>query len=510
MALVTTVATAPLTKLLYPPWYQKKLKQWKHGEIDWSGTPLNGPDDDANNNRNVADSAQKLQDSSIRRLLVYLRIDSLPTIFTFISLLGVEETEDVVIAAAAPTTPGQDGDATKLAAVSNNKKKKKKKEEKKRPLEVHGLRILELTDRTSSVMQVTESGDHVELAARRDPVVNAFKTFSRLHDVAVSGSVAVAPEDAYAQTVTAQAVTQESDFVLVPWSEAGKHTDDESVPAMLSSSSSQDRFAGRSHHEFVQGVLAGAVCNVGIFISNGFFSSGIAPGASAGLEKGLERMEGGGLSRSISGYSLRSHKEAAQPPVADKSHHVFLPFFVGGAADDRAALRFVLQLARTPHITATIAQLSWGEPAEVATQDSLMLAAVRGSLPAALVERISFVEAMVSHGTAVESALRLAREAVGQNAHNAGDIIVVGRRHPKLQKHHTTSPSSSSKAAATTASAAGASGSTTTSNIASENQDLGKTVGLLGEKMALGGLKASVLVIQAAGSNLNNNNYKWF
>ncbi|KAK8023099.1 K(+)/H(+) antiporter protein [Apiospora marii] len=518
MALVTTVATAPLTKWLYPPWYQKKLEQWKRGEIDWSGTPLNGPDDGAHNSNNVADSAQKLQDTSIRRLLVYLRIDSLPSIFTFISLLG-EETEEDVAAAAAPTPRQVDDENIKPAAAK-----------KKRPLEVHGLRILELTDRTSSVMKVTES-DNVELA-RRDPVVNTFKTFSRLHDVAVSGSVVVVPEDAYAQTVAAQAAAQESDFVLVPWSEAGKRTDDESAPAV---SSPQDRFGGRSHHEFVQGVLSGAVCNVGIFISNGFFGSGITPG---GVESGLEKTEVGGLSHSISGYSLRSHKGAAQPPVADKSHHIFLPF-VGGA-DDRAALRFVLQLARSPHVTATIAQLSWEDAdaagddadeitvaadstmgddkyaataAEVAAaqDDSSMLSKVRGSLPTTLVECISFVEVTISSSAAVESALRLAAEAVGQNTRNAGDIIVVGRRHPRLKKHQTSSTALSKATTATATVSIGAGGgggasSSTPSNNTPENQDLRKTVGLLGEKMALGGLKASILVIQAAGPGVDSNN----
>ncbi|KAK8045325.1 hypothetical protein PG993_005349 [Apiospora rasikravindrae] len=515
MALITTVATAPLTKWLYPPWYQKKLEQWKRGEIDWSGTPINGPEDARGDN---VGPAQKLQDTSIRRLLVYLRIDSLPSIFTFISLLG-EETEEVVVA----KSPGDSVKAPEQATKAAITKKKK------RPLEVHGLRILELTDRTSSVMKVTESDEFT----RRDAVVNTFKTFSQLHDVAVSGSVVVAPEDAYAQTVTTQAATQESDFVLIPWSEVGgmggKHTDDESIPFVGAVSSlPQSRFSERSHHEFLQGVLSSAVCNVGIFISNGFFSSGITDSTA-----GLEKAEGGdGLSRSISGLSLRSHKEVAQPPVADKSHHVFLPFL--GGVDDRAALLFVLQLARSPHVTATVAQLSWESAAgdqdddeitaitgsaggdvkhavinEITAQDSSMLAAVRGSLPTTMIGRISFVEVTVSsNGSAIESALNLARETVGHNSRNAGDIIVVGRRHPKLKQHHTSSSSSSSRAAATTMGGGGGASSSGTPNNGSENQDMGKTVGLLGEKMVLGGLRASVLVMQAAGSGLDGNVYR--
>lgn len=40
MALVTTFATTPLTMVLFPPSYQKKLAAWKLREIDWNGTSL--------------------------------------------------------------------------------------------------------------------------------------------------------------------------------------------------------------------------------------------------------------------------------------------------------------------------------------------------------------------------------------------------------------------------------------------------------------------------------------
>lgn len=486
MALVTTVATAPLTKWLYPPWYQKKLEQWKRGEIDWDGNTLTGPDDNRDNDARLA--PQKLQDTSIRRLLVYLRIDSLPSIFTFISLLG-EKTEiaDRFFGEENAATPERDKTAVTI---------------KKGPLEVHGLRILELTDRTSSVMRVTESDDFT----RKDPVLNVFKTFSHLHDVAVSGSVIVAPEDAYAQTVTTQAAAQGADFVLIPWSEpsSSEHTDEQLVPPVKAS----------SQHEFLQNALASAGCTMGIFISNGF-GSGIDPAGVKGKTQGV-----GDLGRRGSGFSLRSHKETAQPPIADKSHHVFFPF-VGGA-DDRAALRFVLQLARSPHVTATIAQLRWapGNEAgidddditvvgggstggasheansEVTAHDGTMLATVRASLPTALVKRISFAEVPIGDGSAVRSALNLAREKVGQNACNAGDIVVVGRRCPKLKKQLVTASGGG-----------GAANNSTATNDILENRDMRKTVGVLGEKMALGGLKASILVIQAAGSGLESNTY---
>ena len=83
MALVTTVATTPLTNWLYPPWYRTKLEAWKRGEIDWDGNPLGGSE-------GSIVTAKVMRDGKIRRLLVYLRLDSLPSLFTFITLLGEE------------------------------------------------------------------------------------------------------------------------------------------------------------------------------------------------------------------------------------------------------------------------------------------------------------------------------------------------------------------------------------------------------------------------------------
>lgn len=444
MALVTTVATTPLTRWLYPPWYRKKLEQWKRGEIDWDGKPLS---DDGG----PADSAKILQDGRIRRLLVYLRLDSLPSLFTIISLLGEEH--------ASPANSGED--------TTNNPVIRK------RPLEVHALRILELTERTSSVMKVTEGDDY----SRRDPVVNAFRTFSQLHEVAVSGTVAVAAESSYAQTVVTQASDQGSDFVLIPWSEVGSNTEDQSIPFSVSS---EDRFSGRSHLDFIQGALSAAVCNTGIFIGNRF---GGVP--SVGKPRAL--------TRTLSGVSLHSQREAALPPVADRSHHVFLPFI--GGADDRAALRFVLQLARNPHVTATIAHLIYSVDvdnevtaapeslskevinAETTAQDSSLLALMRSSLPAELSSRVKFTDATIGRRFIAGQALELAKNFVGQNPRNAGDIVVVGRRHAALPP------------------------TTRQANQPSTEYEMQKTIGVLGEKVLMGSLKASVLVIQAAGRN---------
>ncbi|KAK9420056.1 putative Cation/H+ exchanger domain-containing protein [Seiridium unicorne] len=448
MALVTTFATTPIVKGLYPPWYQKKIEAWKRGEIDWDGKPVGS--------ENQSDSILKLENTKVSRLLVYLRLDSLPSLFTFVSLLGAEK-ED----AAESPDAAQDSGAGQSSV------------NRKRPLEVHALRIVELTERTSSVMKVTESDEF----SRRDPVVNAFKTFSQLHDVAVSSSVVVAPEDSYAQTVVNSASDQSSDFVLVPWSEVGSNTEDQSTPFHVSS---EDRFSGKSHLDFIQNTLSKAVCNTGIFIGNGF--SGIAS-----VDKTRHT-----LSRTKSGISLRSLKERAQQPVVDKSHHVYFPFI--GGEDDRAALRFVLQLAKSPLVSVTIAHLNWTSDAEdditpategtveskevirteITAQDVSLLSSVQSSLSATC--RVKFTEVTVSTTSALTKALDLAKETIGQNPRNAGDIIIVGRRHAKFSK-------------------------------STSDGDMRKTIGTLGETFALGGLRASVLVIQAGATTSDGASY---
>ncbi|KAI1343021.1 K+/H+ antiporter 1 [Xylariaceae sp. FL0016] len=461
MALVTTVSTTPLTKWLYPPWYRKKLDQWKRGEVDWDGKPLVAED------ANTSGSAAKIQDAHIRRLLVYLRLDSLPSLFTFISLLGEEKATDVRgQQAVSPDEPPSQ------PAI------------KKRPLEVHALRILELTERTSSVMKVTEGDDY----SRRDPVVNAVRTFAQLHDVAISGSVVVAPEDSYASTVVAQASDQESDFVLIPWSEVGSNTEDQSIPF---SASSEDRYSGKSHLDFIQTCLSKATCTTGIFIGNDF--GGTAPNDKARPD----------FQRTISTISMRSHREAALPPIADKSHHIFFPYM--GGADDHAALRFVLQLAKNPLVTATIVCVQWsdaedeitvavdstaagpmshGETAkegiktEISAQDTSLLNTLQSSLSPELAGRVCVTEVSMAVGSASERIFELASEVVGQNPRNAGDIVIVGRRRSQIPAAVRTFDQ----------------GGTT--------QDMQKTIGVLGERIVMGNLKCSVMVIQAAGKGL--------
>ena len=334
-------------------------------------------------------------------------------------------------------------------------------------------------------MQVTEGEDYY---AQRDPVVNAFRTFSRLNDVAVSGKVAVVPTSSYAEVVTNQAADIASDFVLVPWSEYGSVTEDQSVPFTISAN---DRYQGKTHLDFIQQTLAKAVCNTGIFVNKGF----------GGLETGGRPQ----LTRSISAMSMRSHRDKAAMPVKNKSHQIFLPFF--GGVDDRVALRLVLQLAKNPNVSAIIAHFSLpsddgyeiavpqqaavaggshdehgkSEAADktlvvedISASDLALLSTLQSSLPPELVGRVTFMEIPVTSSTVMPQILSKAKEYVGNTPSNAGDIIVVGRKHLRLGD----------------------------GSIEIGGGSLKNTVGVVGEQVIVSGVKASVLVVQAGGRGL--------
>ncbi|KAJ4414324.1 hypothetical protein N0V82_007994 [Gnomoniopsis sp. IMI 355080] len=459
MALVTTVATTPLTKWLYPVSYQIKMEKWRRGEIDENGNPI------ATRSSSGDDSIQKLNSNQIRRLLVYLRLDSLPSLFTLVALLGAEKGSRI-------TDTIEDKEELSESQLGSHSSAR-------RPLEVHGLRILELTERTSSVMQVTEGEEYY---SERDPVVNAFSTFSRLNDVAVAGRVAVVPTTSYAETLMKQAADVDSDFVLVPWSEYGSISEDTSV---LDVASIQDRFSGREHLEFINRVQQKTVCNMGIFINNSF----------GGLS------ERRALNKSKAALSIHSSQGDAILPVKDKTHQIYFPFF--GGVDDRVALRFALRLAKSPNVTLTIAHFNWGSTdsgdeiekpnkavtseisstdkngiqfmEETSAQDSALLSQLQSSMPQELVGRVTIAEINVTRGAAVADAVSQARKHVGMFPKNSGDVVVVGRSHRDLGDHTTEVGGS----------------------------ELKKTIGVVAEQLIESGVKASLLVIKAGGAGLH-------
>lgn len=402
MALVTTVATTPLTSLLYPPSYQKKLEAWKRGEIHWDGTRLD-PDADP--------SGEKLKSTTVSRLLVYLRLDSLPSVFTFVGLLG-----------GGTEAPNPQ-------------------------LRVYGVRLLELTERTSSVMKSSEADEYTA----HDPVVNAFRTFAQLNRVPASGDVSIVSESSYASTIIGKASDMSSDLMLIPWSENGTVSEGDQSHFMHEGSSI-NRFSNGSQMSFVQNVLDTAKCNAVVFINRGFSDSPIQDARS--------------LKRTVSGISI--HREVTVSPATDLKRHICLPYF--GSADDQVALRLLIQLAHNINITASVIHVKAipGTEESSTQSESGFLHSIRDSLPATLTSRVSFLE----NSTSSNLSGWFESNEVPQSP-KIGDLIIVGRN--KGASHVVTE-----RLARMTS-----------------GPDLRRTLGAAAECILYAGVKASILVVQA-------------
>jgi hypothetical protein len=422
MALVTTFATTPLTAALYPPWYQQKLEAWKRGEIDWdSGAPLLDRDDGADED---GLTKEKLESSRIKSLLIYLRLDNMPTLLAFLSLLGGRP--DNNMRRVHPTLDSKDQEvhnSTPAPAPAPAPF------DQKRPVEVHGVRLVELTERSSTVMKVAEVDEYSAF----DPVLNTFRVLGQLYNLAVSGEVSIVPESSYADHLVTRASEENSDLLVLPWSETGSMSEAQTI----SKDSVQHKLASDSYSNFVSKALNSARCNTAIFVNKGF--------------SGTLKQRPNELTRRVSALSIRSsHRDQLTSlPNADRSHHICMPYF--GGADGRVALRLLLQLAENPEITATIvhypnnganpdnpieytpsspksthANRSHLERTFSKEDDAALFATLQRSLPTGLESRVVFHTADPS-SSGLQDAIAKIQTEVGQNPKNGGDIVIVSR-----------------------------------------------------------------------------------
>ncbi|QSS59538.1 K(+)/H(+) antiporter 1 Kha1 [Histoplasma capsulatum] len=455
MALATTFATTPLTLYLYPEPYRDRMERWRRGEIDWDGNEISS-ESDPSGSSGIAQ--QKARGSSTQKLLVYLRLDNLAGLFTFVSLLGL-------------------GDDTKTTSSKVHHRHEDRKNEipasKERPVEVHGLRLIELTDRDSSVMKVSEVRDY----SFSDPILNTFRTFSQLNTLVVSGAVVISPEHAYAETIVNKARDLSSDFILLPWSETGVMSEHQ----ILLFDDKTEKFSSGPHAAFVSNVLKQAKCPVGVFVNKGF----------GGPQ--LTRPQPGHLSRSMSGTSVYKATDITLSPALNQGHHIFFPYL--GGADDKVALRLVLQLAKNTAVTATILHVDTNDETSAASPaqggpntpststcqdkdtDNSFFNTLRDSIPEALSSRVIFQDLTTAPATIVTAVLDAAKADVGNSKENTGDLVIVGR----------------SNVVTGTLTSAGLSSS---GEIGSEAK---RALGALGEAMTStsNAVQASVLVVQA-------------
>jgi hypothetical protein len=390
MALVTTFVSSPLTAYFYPPWYQKKVESWRRGEIEWeTGKPLA----DSETPRDSIHH-EKLAAEKIKRLTIYLRLDSMPHLLAFTSLLG-----------GTANAPAPKIHPSKIAATESSKDSSTIETSDvvphNRPVEAYGLRLLNLTDRDSSVMSVSD----LESYTAHDPVINTFRTFGRLHNLAVSGEVLVVPESSFAETLSTRA--SDSDFLILPWTE----TRGMSEQTIIEDKDTRGKLCISSYKAFVHAALENATSAVAVLISQDFGGS-----KKKELHQGSKR-----LMRTVSTVSLNSTQARHMTaPFADRSHHILFPFI--GGKDDRAALRLVLHIAENAHVTATL--IHFTTPTTLAT-DTAFFGALTASFAPDMANRVVCKTVAVEH--MLIDLLNYVQAEMDQAPRNAGNLVVLGR-----------------------------------------------------------------------------------
>ncbi|OOQ91524.1 putative K+/H+ antiporter [Penicillium brasilianum] len=409
MALVTTFITTPLTTILYPTWYQVKVARWRRGEIDWDGNPVQG--DSRSNSVSVV--KDQLKTVPVRKLLVYLRLDGLSGICTLAALLSPKHEVAISSPHVHPSKRPKRAEHTIEDAATSE-------DDKEPTLCVHGVRLMELTDRDSSVMKVS-AGEH----AMWDPVVNTFRAFGEWQDVSLMAGVSVVPEYSYAETVVNMAHQDTADLLLLPWSETGTLADRQSGLEV----DTANRFANGPYTDFVSSVVERVPGPVGILIEHN-------PDPRTTKRPTLQR--------STSGMSI--HSVWSRPAAGSRSRHIVLPFF--GGDDDRFAIRLVLQLAQNESVTASIIHIpgQHSDPSKLGVStsissgthtgtpnsqsDLIFFETLRDSISEDLKDRVVFQQAGVQE--TISDPVQLAVAAVQQDldltANKHGNIVVVGRR----------------------------------------------------------------------------------
>ncbi|KAG6164994.1 hypothetical protein E4U51_004687 [Claviceps purpurea] len=344
MALLTTFATTPIVSVLYPPWYQKKIAAWKRGEIDWeTGAPISPPSS-SGDSKGPPEAFDR-----VNRLLVYLRLDNMASLLQLLCMFGDP------CSSQSPITAATDDSSDKTAGVSITTQSRHK------AVWAHGIRLLQLTDRDSSVMTVAQVDDYT----RHDPVVKTFRTVGQLHNLAASGEVAIMPESRYAEALAMKFSAMSSDLLLLPWTETGSMGDDALILSSSATTTTVDDKIGSSYGTFVKSVLDSPDMNVAVFFSR--------TGSPSSDSKGKANERAANLMTAYSfGGSVKEDIPIA--PLPNRPYHIFLVYF-GDNDDDKLALRLVLQLCEKCKATATILRARRAVPRETTSSSATAAAA---------------------------------------------------------------------------------------------------------------------------------------
>jgi hypothetical protein len=448
-ALVTTIVTTPLATWLYPHEYQRKMELKRIGHL--------GPEATGDHTDDAISTKKN------RLLIVLNKVEYLPPMMMLVQLLQPLS----AIVRQQVEEKGEKEKTTTVPTQSNTS-----------IITVHVLRLIELTQRISTVMKISETEETLH-----DPIMNLFRSFGQLNFVKVKANLAVVAQQDFAQHVAERAEDTDANLVIIPWGGAGAIIDDHSNPFV---GPRERKETSPQVASFTQEVFSEAThtANVGVFVDRGL-------GVSS-----LNQKEGG---------------------TNDLSVRVFLPFF--GGVDDREALSFVTQLLDHPNVTAYVLRISKSsEPTEhdtILKNSALLTETDRNNtqddsediqrpplahkissasgqiihsnderkasddadeelLKQALKSRTRINYTDISSSTPLQTAVNRAKEIVSRK-----DLVVVGRGRNDATFNHRAESLDILK------------------NLGDYDNDTRKSLGDIAQAFLSGGIAASILVMQA-------------
>ncbi|SNX87644.1 related to KHA1 - Putative K+/H+ antiporter [Melanopsichium pennsylvanicum] len=236
MAVVSTVITTPLTLWIYPESCRTRLD-------DASIHSYHGGKESSGDEEEEYDTSSRL---SPKRLLVVLSsFEHLPGLMTLVQLMqptlaaantgtaNSTEEEGVRRRGSKQASSGSEGDVAEKSTEAGDETDASINgaDEYQTPvlaseapyasalaarsraqISIDALRLVELTDRTSAVMKVSESEDTM----RADPIINVFSTFAHLNGLPVQSTMSVIPQEAFAAAVTQRCKAAGSNFIILP------------------------------------------------------------------------------------------------------------------------------------------------------------------------------------------------------------------------------------------------------------------------------------------------------
>lgn len=327
MALITTFTTTPLVIWVYPPWYRTKLQLWREGKIDWNGNSTNHhPGQMPNHTEAHAISSGHVS----RKLLVYLRLDSLSSLFTMASLLAPRDRRDSSSEMPFPAAPAKERPE---ASTFDHKPMEPHLStvHEHRPLKIRGLRLMELSERESSITKVSE----IEEFASRDPVIRAFSTFGHSRDsrMVIDGQLSVVPSHSFSDEIIARSQDLGSDFILLPWSETGTMSEyTQPFDTIASDPLANLQFTNLAVEVFRK---AHTLCNVGVLLNFHALSPGQRP----------ETLDCVTPRAKLPECAVHETIPVSDSGLAASTHYrLVVPF--ANSKDDLCAIRLALQIAR--------------------------------------------------------------------------------------------------------------------------------------------------------------------